>query len=63
MTFEFDDAALKEISIRLGKENAKQLEQLFRSLVDEEEQVKHMIRPHRIVKRINELIEEVLGDR
>jgi 5,10-methenyltetrahydromethanopterin hydrogenase len=41
--------------------NPEEIMQLLRQLIDEETQVIHQAKPHRIIKRISEHIDEHLG--
>jgi len=61
MSFSFDEEALKKVCQELDGDDEFILN-LLRILIDEEHQVRHLIRPHRIVKRIEETIDDNMGE-
>jgi hypothetical protein len=60
MSVTFDEEALDKLCKEIGGKQSKALQELFKTLVDEEFQVRHLIRPHRIIKRIEETIDQHL---
>jgi|ETNmetMinimDraft_4_1059912.scaffolds.fasta_scaffold439195_1 hypothetical protein len=63
MSFELDEEALAKLCKAVAGKKADNLQELFKSLVDEEYQVRHMIRPHRIIRRIDETIDNHLEEK
>lgn len=63
MTVEFDEEVLDRICSEIDEKQAKQLKELFMALVDEEHQVRHIIRPNRIIRRIDARIDEHLEEK
>ena len=55
------DEELLEICKQHAPSNPEEVMQLLRQLIDEETQVIHQAKPHRIIKRISEHIDEHLG--
>ena len=60
MSFELDEDVLAKLCKEIAGKKADDLQELFKSLVDEEYQVRHIIRPHRIIRRIDETIDNHL---
>jgi hypothetical protein len=58
---ELSDAEIREICAEVSPARADDLLALFLALSDEEEQVLHQMRPHRIIRRISDHIDEYLG--
>ena len=54
------EEAIRDICRELNIENYENLLQLFLALSDEEAQVIHQSRPHRIIKKISSQIDEFL---
>jgi len=63
MSFELDEEALVKLCEKIAGKNAENLQELFISLVDEEYQVRHIIRPHRIIRKIDEIIDNHLEEK
>jgi hypothetical protein len=63
MSFELDEEALVKLCEEIAGKKAENLQELFISLVDEEYQVRHIIRPHRIIRRIDEIIDNHLEEK
>jgi hypothetical protein len=63
MSFELDEEALAKLCKAVAGKKADNLQELFKSLVDEEYQVRHLIRPHRIIRRIDEAIDNHLEEK
>ncbi|MBT4060137.1 MAG: hypothetical protein HOE69_07530 [Euryarchaeota archaeon] len=63
MSFELDEELLAILCKAVAGKKANNLQELFKSLVDEEYQVRHMIRPHRIIRRIDETIDNHLEEK
>jgi hypothetical protein len=63
MSFELDEEILAKLCKEIADKKADNLQELFKSLVDEEYQVRHMIRPHRIIRRIDEAIDSHLEEK
>ena len=55
------DEELLAICEKHAPDNAEELMQLLRQLIDEETQVIHQAKPYRVIKRISEHIDEHLG--
>ena len=55
------DEELLAICKEYAPENSNEIMELLRQLIDEETQVIHQAKPHRIIKRISEHIDEHLG--
>jgi hypothetical protein len=60
MTVEFDEEVLDRIFSEVDEKQATRLRELFIALVDEEHQVRHLIRAHSIIRRIDARIDEHL---
>jgi hypothetical protein len=63
MSFELDEEVLAKLCKEIAGKRADSLQELFKSLVDEEYQVRHIIRPHRIIRRIDEAIDNHLEEK
>jgi len=63
MSFELDEEVLAKLCKEIAGKKADNLQELFKSLVDEEYQVRHMIRPHRIIRIIDEAIDNHLEEK
>jgi len=62
MTVDFDEEVLDRICSEVDFKQAERLKELFMALVDEEHQVRHLIRAHSIIRRIDARIDEHLEE-
>ena len=58
---QLSDEELLAICKEYAPGNPNEIMELLRQLIDEETQVIHQAKPHRIIKRISEHIDEHLG--
>lgn len=59
---DLNDEIIRSICTEIDPKNKDLLFDLFVSLVDEESQVIHQAKPHRIIKKISEQIDNALED-
>ena len=59
---QLSDEEILAICEQFSFDDPDKVMQLIRILIDEETQVIHQAKPHRIIKRISEHIDEYLGD-
>ncbi len=60
MSVEYDEEILTNISDAIAGIDSNKLKELFKTLVDEEFQVRYLVRAHRIIRRIDEAIDNNL---
>ena len=60
MSESHDEALLREIVEEMQPENAEETLQLLRELLDQEQQVAHLARPHKILINIEAMLKAYL---
>ena len=62
MSESHDEALLREIVEEMQPEHAEEMLQLLQELLDQEQQVAHLARPHKILINIESMLKSYLED-